>query len=202
MEKDSFGKREVLVGRVTEDRRVRRTRELLEEALVALILEKGYETVTVQDVLDKADVGRSTFYAHYRNKDELLLGAFDEMRASLEAHARGNGEDFSLGLFRHAQSYRRLYRSMVGKRSGNLFLDRLREHLSEHARERIGPGSPDAAVPLDVAVEYLVSSLLGLLIWWLDHDLPYSPEKMNEMFEELTTPGLRAALGKEGAESE
>lgn len=199
-----FGKGEVLVARGMEDRRVRRTRELLGEALVALILEKGYETVTVQDVLDKADVGRSTFYAHYRNKDELLLGAFDEMRASLEAHGEGDGEDFSLGLFRHAQSYRRLYRAMVGKRSGNLFLDRLREHLGERARERLGAEmleAPDDAVPLEVAVEYFVSSLLGLLIWWLDHDLPYPPERMNAMFEELTTPGLRAALGKEGAGS-
>ena len=193
-----FGEGAVLVGRGGEDRRVRRTRGLLGEALVALILEKGYEAVTVQDVLDRADVGRSTFYAHYRNKDELLLGAFDEMRASLEAHGRGEGEDLGLGLFRHAQSYRRIYRAMVGKRSGNLFLDRLRGHLRERARERLGPGAREATVPPDVAVEYWVSALLGLLTWWLDNDLPYPPERMAAMVTQLTAPGLRAALGGDG----
>ena len=66
-----------------EDRRVGRTRRLMHEALMALIVEKGYETVTVQDILDRADVGRSTFYAHYRDKDELLLSSFEHLRTLL-----------------------------------------------------------------------------------------------------------------------
>src|SRR6266511_3052594 len=66
-----------------QDRRVRRTRRTLHEALIALILERGYERVTVQDILDRADVGRSTFYAHYRDKEALLLTSFDDVRDEL-----------------------------------------------------------------------------------------------------------------------
>src|SRR3954469_23951916 len=72
-----------LVVETQQDRRVRRTRRLLREALLALVLEKGYEAVTVQDVLDRADVGRATFYAHFRDKDDLLISGADELRESL-----------------------------------------------------------------------------------------------------------------------
>src|SRR5215207_10196482 len=73
------------------DRRVRRTQELLRGALMALIMEKGYDRITVQDILDEADVGRSTFYAHYRDKEDLLLSGFDDIRTALaeEAHPSG-----------------------------------------------------------------------------------------------------------------
>jgi hypothetical protein len=67
-----------------EDRRIGRTRKMMHEALMALIVEKGYESVTVQDILDRADLGRSTFYSHYRSKDELLLSGFDHLRTMLE----------------------------------------------------------------------------------------------------------------------
>jgi len=67
----------------TTDRRVRRTRQLLRDALMELTLERGYDRVTVQDILDKADVGRSTFYAHYRDKDDLLVSEFEALHPSL-----------------------------------------------------------------------------------------------------------------------
>jgi len=73
-----------------EDRRVRRTRTLLQDALIALILEKGYEAVTVQDIIDRADVGRSTFYAHFLDKQQLLLSRVEELHAFLaQQHAQG-----------------------------------------------------------------------------------------------------------------
>ncbi len=71
------------MGEDKEDRRVARTRQLLRDALVSLILERGYDEVTVQDVLDRANLGRSTFYAHYRNKDDLLFSGFEEFAALL-----------------------------------------------------------------------------------------------------------------------
>ncbi len=67
------------------DRRVRRTRELLRSALLSLIQEKGYDRITVQDILDRADIGRSTFYAHYRDKDDLFRAGFEDIRAALAA---------------------------------------------------------------------------------------------------------------------
>src|SRR5260370_1139942 len=102
-----------------EDRRVGRTRKLLEDALHDLIVEKGYEAVTVQDIIDRANVGRSTFYAHYTDKQQLLFSHFADLEAHL-AHqqrlVRAKSADpvervfgFSLAMFQHAQEYRRLW---------------------------------------------------------------------------------------------
>src|SRR3990172_810944 len=115
-----------------DDRRVERTRKLLHEALMALIQEKGYEKITVQDILDKANLGRSTFYSHYRHKDELFLSGFDHLRTMLEERhrallsdkARGKAADFnlSLELFRHARENHGHYKAMVGKQSGQMIM--------------------------------------------------------------------------------
>ncbi len=191
-----------------EDRRVERTRKLLHEALMALIVEKGYEDVTVQDILDRANLGRSTFYTHYRHKDELLLSGFDHLRTMLEdrhrallsAKGRGKAADFnlSLELFRHARENHGHYKAMVGKQSGQMIMRQahdylaalVREHLSSVMKSRRNP-----LVPLDMAAHWIVSSFLSLMTWWLDCGLPYTAEEMDEMFKRLTMPGIEAALG-------
>src|SRR5437899_11627960 len=110
------------------DRRAARTRKALHQALLALMLRKGYEALSIQDIIDEADVGRSTFYAHYTGKEDLLRGGFERLRADL-AEARGNrlagpgtrrSEPlvFSLALFRHADGYKDVYRALVGGRGG------------------------------------------------------------------------------------
>src|SRR6185437_5564859 len=111
--------REVPMSNLTLDRRVLRSRRLLQEALVALILERGYDAVTVQAVLDRADVGRATFYAHFEGKEALLLSLFEELRGSLQHElasitphtvARfGEGHGLLTPLFAHASRNRRLY---------------------------------------------------------------------------------------------
>lgn len=83
---------------------------------------------------------------------------------------------------------------MAGERGGNLFMSRLHDYLSDHASEQLRPKTGSTSVPVEVVVQYQVSSLLGLLTWWLDRDLPYPPEKMDAMFKELTPPGLEAVL--------
>ena len=116
---------------VKVDRRVRRTRELLRQALVSLILERGYEHLSVQDILDRADIGRSTFYAHYRDKDQLLLSGFDEAFAALAADipnaetTSGQRGDFLVAahaLLEHAQGHRQLWKALVGKPGAELVL--------------------------------------------------------------------------------
>lgn len=191
------------------DRRVRRSRRMLQEALSSLILEKGYDRVTVQDVIDRADVGRATFYAHFRDKDDLLMSGFEEMRKSLRQHLvtspraqeepLGEGLGFARALFDHAQGRRREYRAHVGSRSGGAILtfvhkeltSLMRAHLDEVvARRRVKP-----EVPVEIITHYVVSALLSLLTWWLDNDLPYTAEQMAQMFERLTRPAVAAALG-------
>ena len=189
------------------DRRVRRTRELLRNALTSLILEKGYERVTVQDICDRADVGRSTFYAHFQDKEALLLSGFDDLQEDLRqafadheqqtaARQTGSGSWAALAVIEHLADYRAVS-SMLGRRGSAVATSRLRRILSEllrdHLQVQLDP-TTSTLVPIEVAVEVAVASLLGLIDWWLDHDRPYPPEQLEEMYRRLTEPGIHAAL--------
>jgi AcrR family transcriptional regulator len=189
------------------DRRVRRTRELLRNALTTLILEKGYERVAVQDICDRADVGRSTFYAHFQDKEELLLSGIDDLQEDLRqafadheqqtaARPTGSGSWAALAVIEHLADYRAVS-SMLGRRGSAVAIARLRRILSEllrdHLQVQLDP-TTSTRVPMEVAVEFAVASLLGLIDWWLDHDRPYPPEQLEEMYRRLTEPGIRAAL--------
>jgi AcrR family transcriptional regulator len=198
--------------RRAEDRRVRRTRRLLREALVALILEKGYDRVTVQDVLDRADLGRATFYAHFRDKDDLLVSGFEALRESLRQHLARvarlpradehrpvDGLGLAGALFDHAGQQRRLYRALVGRRGGAAVLKHAREQFTalvrEHLEEAAANRQAAPPVPLEVTVQFVVSAFLGVLTWWLDSDPPHTAEQIGRMFEQLAIPGVRAGLG-------
>lgn len=192
-----------------EDRRISRTRRLMHEALMSLIVEQGYEKITVQDILDRADVGRSTFYAHYRDKDELLLSSFEHLRtmfeqqqqALLESRRTGSDPDFNfiLELFRCTGEHQQLYKAIAGKQIGEMILKYLHRYLSSLLREpltQLMKTRESPPVPIEITTHYLVSSLLSLMTWWLDNNKPHSPEKMDEIFRTLTTPGIEAAFGR------
>ena len=109
------------------DRRVSRTRTLLQQAHVQVILKKGYEAMTIQDICDVANVGRSTFYAHYRSKDDLRRASFEHLRRLLtdrqaDTFRAGDARDrrlgFRLALFEHARDHLHLYRALLGTRGG------------------------------------------------------------------------------------
>ena len=181
------------------DRRVQRTRQILQEALIALIMEKGYEAVTVQDVIDRANVGRSTFYAHFLDKEMLLISQFETLQADFEKHLEDKSPasdtlwDFSLVMFRHAQHYQRVYQAIVGKQSGQIIqrhleaylMARIKKHLQQH-----WTGSKREAIPTDILAHYVVSTFMVLLIWWLDNELPHSPERMDKMYQQLIRNGI------------
>jgi AcrR family transcriptional regulator len=191
------------------DRRVRRTRRLLREALVALVAEKGYDRVTVQDVLDRADLGRATFYAHFRDKDDLLLGAFDELRAGLRAAMAqyeragddppGEALETTRSLFEHVAAHGALYRGLAGSRSGGLLLSRARAELvvltRAHFERVVAARRSTPTVPLDVLAEHTVGAMLGVLTWWLESGSAYSAGEIAATFEQLTAPALHAGLG-------
>lgn len=194
------------------DRRVQRTRRLLLEALIELILEKGYETVTVQEIIDRADVGRSTFYAHFLDKQQLLMSGIEQLGAFLaqaQAAAQAGPGDlsrptlgFSLAMFQHARDQHRLFQAMVGKQSQALVQQQIESVLAGLVRAELTPlaagGAPEP-IPLDAVVQYTVGAFFSLLSWWLDRKLPCSAEEMDRTFRALTLPGIRAALGLGGA---
>lgn len=189
------------------DRRVRRTRRILREALVSLVLDKGYDRLTVQDILDRADVGRSTFYAHFRDKEALLVSCFDDMRDDLrrELGAMTPGADVDPAgpaavIFAHAHRHRDVYRALCGRRGGDLVQrylhrlvgDLLRGHLRPHLE---GTGSD---LPLDVVAEFYTSAALGLLAWWVNQEFRYEPARLARMYQRLAASGLSGALSPAG----
>jgi AcrR family transcriptional regulator len=188
------------------DRRVQRTRRLLQDALMALILEKGYEAVTIQDIIDRADVGRSTFYAHFLDKQQLLLSGFEQLRVELaqQQHAAVgvSGErrlSFSLAMFEHACSFRPVWRALIGTQGGAVVRKQMQQMLADLVLDELVALAPrDAAAPiqLEIVVQYTVSAFMGLLIWCADHDVPDTPAQMDAIFQRLTLPGVLAGLGR------
>jgi AcrR family transcriptional regulator len=170
------------------DRRIQKTKQVLSESLIDLILEKGYEHVTIQDVIDKANVGRSTFYSHYENKDQLLMEGHRNLGVILiqEMDAEGKGSDPALGflpLFRHAGQSLHLAKAMLGKMSGDIFVGHLKNHLSEVLRERYrnryGKTKPDK-LWLKYHAAAASAAVMAFLISWLEDDLPFTAEAMAE----------------------
>ena len=190
-----------------DDRRSRRTRRMLIEAFMALMLEKRYDTITVQEIIDRANVGRSTFYAHYLDKDDLRQDHVAELVASLGGHmdqeAGGGGGNRiipSLELLRHVRDSPAVYRALVRGRAMEAVLKPMQTHLSEYVEARLGrrlPAGTTPTVPLPVVAQYVAGVLLTLFQWWLDREMMESPEELDAYFLELVRPGVRAATGVE-----
>lgn len=191
------------------DRRVQRTRQLLHNALLELIVEQGYETITVQNIIDRANVGRSTFYAHYQDKEDLLVCELDDLIYTLswdvETLPVTDGETESrryilsaLSLFRHTQEHFSLYKAMVGGQGIDIVFKTTHAHFCRSIQAQIEQVVPDGgtpSVPPSIMAQYLAGALLTLLTWWLDNHMPYSPEQMDATFQALAMPGVWAVLG-------
>lgn len=195
------------MGRKKGDRRVCRTRRSLSDALVGLILEKRFDAITVQEVIDRADVGRSTFYAHYRDKEDLFLSDWRRLLDSFVSHIEwgraGEGRFVPVGgLFGHVREFHRFYRALARSRKTDWLFETGRSHLTESVDSSLAAwlaDKPRPSAPVPVLANYLAGEVLSLLRWWLERDMPHTPERMDEIFHALVAPGFRAALeGSEG----
>ena len=187
------------------DRRVQRTQQLLQTALISLIQEKGFEALSVQDVIDRANVGRATFYAHFDNKEDLLVSRLEGLRASLQARQRQalsqatNADDrmfaYSHEMFVHVNEHRTVFRSMVGKRSGaviqhlfhKMLVDLVREDIKALMPQRVNGGTPHEAV-----VQLIAGGLFGLVLWWVDGRMKLTIEEVDALFRRLAIPAVKA----------
>jgi AcrR family transcriptional regulator len=190
-----------------KDRRVERTRQLVRAAFRSLLEEKGYETLTVQEIIDRANVGRATFYAHFENKDELFASGFDELRASLRARQRaalsrgGNiGErvfGFTHEMFVHANEYRAVFQAMIGKQSGVVVQRLLHKLLVDLVRDDVKAATDrgaTSAATIDAAAQFITGGLFGLLVWWLNATPRLSAPEVNALFRKLAMPALTAVV--------
>lgn len=189
------------------DRRVRRTRKALHDALLDLMVEKRYDAITVQDIIDRADIGRSTFYSHFTDKRDLLDSGFEDLSQLLAQPPRSPTERredplrFSLAMFRHAHEHQRLARALVARSGANPVQDRLHQVLRQTIRaeldgwiaRRHGSVPPD-----DLTVAFLAGAFLAVMASWLDTAPDRTPEEIDDLFHTFIDPGLRAALRLDG----
>jgi len=179
------------------DRRSQRTRQALGDALVELMMERGYDDVSIKDIIDRANVGRSTFYSHYADKDELFVGQLDRLMEVLSRHipqelSDGNPFFPSLGLFQHIKEQWKLYRILAWGSGVDVLTKHLQRTMSEKIEQRLLAYGQDYEVPVPILANFLSGSFLSLVKWWLDNKMTYSPEQMDEMFQKLALRSVKA----------
>jgi AcrR family transcriptional regulator len=185
---------------------VQKTRKLLQDALVELISEKSFDAVKIQDILDKANVGRSTFYAHYQDKGELLHSCFEEVQKILEQHTAGLSSgfrkapdfeydfDFTLKFFKFAERNSRLIKAML-KHPGltGQFVDSLVDLSNGPIRTHLAQ-EKNSDIPSEIIIHYFISAFLGTLKWWVSKDMPCTAEEADGYFKQLAQPTMRSLL--------
>ena len=189
------------------DRRVQRTRELLQKALIELISGRRYDAITIQDIVDRAKVGRTTFYLHYSSKDELFISCHEAVVSefhfgplyplSREELLSPEAPPGMIAAYRHLEdAWVRLYPIFQGK-DGPLILRRIRDWSAQEieANLRAAFAGADSTIPFDVLANYLAGAQIALVHWWLEKRQPHTPENLAQTFHRLQRAAIRDAFG-------
>ena len=196
------------------DLRIRRTHKFLQEAMIELITEEGFDTITVGDIAERAMINRATFYRHYQDKYDLVAKIFEETTNELIENMKPiqkdtgqsetkNPPEIWIQVFEHVAEHARLYRAMLGKNGSSWFAARMREHtvkiMLEQERgweHQIEPSHPiDPAMPQELPAMQLSYVLIGTIVWWLESETSYTPRQMATWFHRFAFYGYLSALG-------
>ena len=189
-----------------EDRRVQRTKALLRDSLVALILENGYDAVKVSHITEHANLARATFYLHYKDKDDLLtkslFAVFDELAQKVGDVDADTLVTFNSSLrklpFDHAQKYRDLYRvALMSPHGISTVTNHARQYISQHILGQLTRILPEAQkrIPLPIVANYMAGALIAVLSWWIEEGEQYDSDYMAETFYWISLPTLSMLLG-------
>jgi AcrR family transcriptional regulator len=187
-------------GQKKVDRRAARTRRHLHEALFRVVQQMSYDEATVQDILDEADVGRSTFYAHFAGKDDLLRSGFealrDELRAIQNTAFSEPGERgaplfaFSSALFAHACAHGHIYRALIGSRGSALVVTELQRIVAELVRRDLTTATVAGDQPTEMLAQFAVATFHTVLKCGLERKADMPPLDMDAAFRRLVMNGL------------
>ncbi len=188
------------------DPRQERTRQLLREALIALVAEMPFDAITITDITRRARVARKTFYAHYADKDALLMDCIEPLLVTLaEGISNTDTETLlidnkppSYSAFRHVQEHAAFYRAMLSEHGSARFIVYLLDFMTRNSYERhqfLWQNAPQITVEPMLIAHFLAGALLNTIIWWLQQDCQPSAETMAYTFSQLAAPGPLAALG-------
>ena len=181
------------------DRRTQHTRSQLNGALVELIKEKRFDDITVQNVIDRAGVGRSTFYSHFRDKEDVFEQQWEQFierfAGQINWAKAGTGSFVPVrSLFQHLQEAQSFYRGLVRSRKIDAIFKSGIESLSYKIEAALKRRVVRPWIPIPIPSNYLANELFALLKWWLDAGMPYTPESMDEIFHRLINPSFKSAL--------
>lgn len=182
------------------DRRTRRTRRLLSEALLSLLVEKGYEGITIEEITKRADLNRATFYLHYKSKEELLVASleaqFDELVSNFVALNPNvpawEHHTAELMTFRHVAEHAKLYKMLLSEKGMGYVMHRIIEYIAQYSIREMRFYLPNwkGKVPAEIIARHVAGSLFALLSWWVANNMPYTPEYMASITHELCNQGI------------
>lgn len=191
----------------SQDRRVQRTRKLLQEALIELTIQKGFAAVTVRDITKYAQVNRATFYRHYQDKFALLdqyaqevyqlLDAPAEAEASAENES-GGAEQTTAGLvkmFEHVRAHARFYRVMLGKNGDPAFAGKIQHYIEKRLRRSLPEALLREKLLVELYLSHVCSGSVGAMRWWLEYEMPCSAAEMAAVSVRLSVADLTAVFG-------
>lgn len=190
------------------DRRILRTRRMLSEAILALIVEQPYESITVSDITARADINRATFYHHFQTIDELLDYAlkaqFDDLVDRFDTLPSGEGIMFdyeaNVLVFRHVAEHAQLYRVLLGEQGLGQIIFRMTHYIATVCERLlpeycvIRPVEDPAYVPVTFMAQHMAGSMVGLMRWWLINDMPIPPEEVARMAHQMDMFGVQSAV--------
>ena len=181
---------------LVRDRRVKRTQQSLVHALISLTLERGYAEVSIRDITQRAHVGYATFFRHYVDKEallhEVLARVFAELAQLLPLPSRATPFEIGEPLFRYVQQHEQLVRVLLNSGESSFLVQSVVEMSTQCAyengqvpNEHEDCNDFNGCVPLEIALYHIVNSTVGLITWWLEHDMPYTPEQMGKIYHTL-----------------
>jgi len=174
------------------------------------VIEKKYESITVQEILDRADVGRSTFYLHFRDKDELLASGLQNVghlvRSAQTAFKAPPGKSyekiigFSLAMFEHAYEYRAVQRAMLGSNAEPIVRRQIHGALAAVIGQEVKSEfhkrkHDDCTVSPELLTHFLVSTFISVMSWWLNARNPVPPKNIDATYRRLVLPCLASVFG-------
>jgi AcrR family transcriptional regulator len=199
------------------DRRIQRTRQSLRIALFELIKEKGYDAISIEEITERANVGRATFYLHYKDKEDLLLEEFSEMAnekvqvlseipfsawlQSQEDSKKKRPAPPLLIVFEHIYDNSELYYILLKSEKSSRIVERIRKISTEAIVKFVKTKSKTEPIPFlfRVPVEFFAAFVSGALLstvdWWLEEGLRHTPREMTHLFLDLFIPGATNAVG-------
>lgn len=192
-----------------QHRQVQRSRALLQKAMIDLIIEQGYEAITIQDIVERANVGRTTFYIHYQSKDDLFISCHEAILSEFESgflfpHPLTREQllalDAPAGIapaYEHLkEAWSRLSLIFQGK-DGPLILRRIRDSSAAaiEANLRAVFTESESLIPFEMLATYLAGAQIALLHWWVEKRQSHSPEDLAQAFQRLQRAAIRDALG-------